>query len=55
MEWTHLCNLVDGITGNYRVKLFKFGPVVQMSFKDFLFLALAAFLFGGAEPFMQFR
>ena len=39
--------------GNLRVKLFK-EPVVQegMSFKDvFLFLALAAIMFGGAEPF----
>ena len=41
----------DKIPWNY----FEFGPVGQgMSFKRFLSGALAALLFGGAEPFMQF-
>ena len=31
---------------------FEFGPLVQMSFKRFLFRALAALAFSGMEPFM---
>ena len=48
--------VVVGIMRNNSVKLFEFGPVVQeeMSFNIFLSGALAALLFSGAEPFMQF-
>ena len=40
---------------NNSVKLFEFGPLVQeMSFYKNLSRALAALMFSGAEPFMQF-
>ena len=39
--------------GTFMRSFLLFGPVVQeeMSFKDFLFLALVAILIGGAEQF----
>ena len=48
--------LVEGIMRNNYMIFFKFGQVVQdeMLFERFLSGALAAHLFSGAEPFMQF-
>ena len=41
---------------HFCVIIFEFGPVVQESlFKDFLFRALVAILFSGAEPFRKFH
>ena len=49
--------LVEGIMRHSSVKLFyfEFGPVIQdMLFINFLSRALAALVFNGAKPFMQF-
>ena len=50
---TILINLVEGHPRNISVKnYFEISPLVQeMSFKEFLFLALVAILFSGAEWF----
>ena len=45
-----LAILVEGLPRNISVKnYFEISPLVQMSFKEFLFLALVAILFSGAE------
>ena len=53
---TSVAVLVKGNERNISVKLFEIGPLVreEMSFKVFLFLALAAILFSRAKPFRQF-
>ena len=56
-ERNHLVILVGGVKRNNAINYFEYGSVVQeeMSYKRFLSGALAAFLFGGVEPFMQFE
>ena len=46
---------VEGIMRNISVIQFEYGPAVQeMLFKRFLYTALVALLFGGADPFVHF-
>ena len=56
-ERNHLVILVGVSRGTILINYFEFGSVVQeeILFKRFLSGALAAFLFGGVEPFMQFQ
>ena len=55
MEWNNLCNFGRG---HCEVKFCEFisnlGQWFRCRLRDFLFGALAALLFSGAEPFMLF-
>ena len=53
-KWNHLCNFGRGYQEEEFCEILNLDQWFRCHLKDFLSGALAAIVFGGAEPYMQF-